>query len=41
MAQAALPDTAVDAAVPKVIWVDETKAAMLVTSGAPEAPPPR
>ena len=32
--------TAVEAAVPKVIWVEETKAAMVVTSGPPEAPAP-
>ena len=40
MAQTALPDSAVEAAVSKVIWVEETKAAMVVTSGAPEAPAP-
>ena len=40
MAQAALPDIAVEAAVPKVIWVEETKAAMVVTSEKPEAPAP-
>ena len=32
MAQSAKPQTAVEAAVSKVIWVEETKASMVVTS---------
>ena len=40
MAQEASPDSAVEAAVPKVIWVEETKAATVVTSEKPEAPAP-
>src|ERR1700722_6085643 len=40
MAQVASPDTAVVAAVAKVTWVEETKAAMVVTSEKFEAPAP-
>ena len=40
MAHAALPAIAVAAAVPNVMSLDETKAAMVVTSGAPEGPAP-